>query len=330
MLGILALLVAMWGILGWFDLGRQATAGFTTDSQNHVTQLAADSPAAEAGLQVGDQITSVAGFTVSDSHSLSRLPRVQAGDTRVFAVEREGAELNIPITYAELPGSTLTQQRCAIVLGFCLLLFPLLALFKRATDATRILAVMGIGLSMAVLDGPYIGDAGGRAMAASISSLFVLFGMAALVQFLLVFPRRRGLLDTSYGKTLIYLPAFLLWLLLAWRFMFAPPATELLNRFSGLMMALVEGGYFLLALFLLLYNYSKTDRQQRRRLALNWMLWGTVLGLVPAVIGLLASGFSPGSTLPGQHYYFMSLLLIPLSWAYAARRSFVIDPKFDG
>lgn len=320
MLGSLALLVAVWGVLGWFDLQQQATAGFTTDSRNLVTEVTIDSPAAEAGLQVGDQITSIGGFATTDARLLAQLPRVKAGDTRQFIIEREDGEHEILVTYAALSGSSLAKQRSLVVLGFCFLLFPLLALFKIASDATRILLFMGIGVSLSVLDGPHTADAGARALAASISSLFVLFGMAATVQFLLEFPRRRLLLDKSWGKTVVYLPAFLLWLLLAWRLLFTPPATELLNRFSGLFMGLVEGGYFLLALFLLLHNYSKTDRQQRKALALNLMLWGTVLGLIPALIGMLAGAFSPGSHLPGQDYYFMSLLLIPLSWAFAASR----------
>lgn len=321
MLGSLVLLVSLWGVLGWFDLGQRAAAGFTTDSRNQVTEVAADGSAAAAGLQAGDRIISIDGFAATDARTLGRLPRARAGDTRVFTIEREAGEVAIPITYTALSGNQLTLERSAVVLGFCFLLFPLLALIRSATDATRILLVMGIGLSLSVLDGPYIGDASARAMAAAITTLFVLFGTAAVVQFLLVFPRRRPLLEQSWGKTLIYLPAFLLWLLLAWRLIFAPDATVLLNRFSGLAMAMVEGGYFLLALFLLLHNYSRTDRPERKRLGLNWMLWGTVLGVIPAMIGLLAGAFSPSSQLPGQDYYFMSLLLVPLSWAYAASRA---------
>jgi hypothetical protein len=320
-LGSLALLVAVWGVLGWFDLNKQAEAGFTTNSRHLVTDVAADSPAAKAGLLAGDRISSMAGIATTDAHALARLPRMRVGETRLFTVEREGEVLEIPITYAALPGPSLALQRSTAALGFCFLFFPMLALFKRASDATRILLLMGIGLSLALLKGPYIGDAGARAMAASISSLFVMFGLAATVHFLLVFPRRRGLLGKPWGKTLVYVPAFLLWLLLAWRLLFSPPATELLNRVSGLVMGVVEGGYFLLALFLLLHNYSKTNRPERQQRALNLMLWGTVLGLVPALIAMLAGAFSPGSQLPGQDYYFMALLLIPLSWSNSASRA---------
>jgi membrane-associated protease RseP (regulator of RpoE activity) len=325
LLGSLALLVTIWGILGWFDLESHAEAGFQTNSNNLVVAVEADSPAAEAGLQVGDQILKIAGYAAEDARSQTRLPRMKAGDTRVFTVQRadegETSELEVSIAYVALSRHKLALQRASTALGFCFLLFPLLAVFRVSSNATRMLAVMGIGLSMALLKGPFISDASVRAMTASISSLFVLVGMAALVQFLLIFPRRRAFLDKAWAKAVIYLPALLLWLILAWRLLFTPPASAALNTFNGLLMGIVEGGYFLIALFLLLHNYSRTDRGERKALGLNVMLWGTVLGLLPAVIGLLTSTFSPQSALPGQAYYFLSLALIPMTWARSASRA---------
>lgn len=321
LLGSLALLVAIWGVMGWFDLGSQAEAGFQTDTNNRVIAVHADSPAAEAGLLVDDSILKIGGFAAGDARSQARLPRMKAGDTRVFTVERDGAEREVSIVYLALSQQKLTFERVSLAVGFCFLLFPVLALFRAPNHATRLLAVMGTGLSMSLLQGPFIADAGVRAMTATISSLFVLVGMAALVQFLMVFPARRTFMDKSYAKTLIYLPALLLWLLLAWRLLFTPPASTALNIFHGLLTGIVEGGYFLFGLFLLLHNYSKTNRVQRKALGLNLMLWGTVLGLLPAVIGQLTTAFSPQSALPGQAYYFISLALIPMAWARSASRS---------
>ncbi|HET6564497.1 MAG TPA: PDZ domain-containing protein, partial [Xanthomonadales bacterium] len=321
MLSILAGLVAIWGVLGWLDLEQQAEAGFVSNSRQLVTEVTAASPAEQAGMQVGDQVTKIDGYPADDAYTVARLPRMKAGNVRVFTVQRDDGEHEISIRYEPLPAGLKSLQRSSAVLGFCFLLFPLLALYRQAKHATRILVFMGIGLGLAALDGPYTNDPSARALAAAISSLFVGFGMASVVQFLLVFPRRKPFMDKAYAKLLVYLPAFLLWLLVAWRLLFTPPATELLNRFHGLLMGVVEGGYFLVALFLLLHNYSKTDRAQRQRLALNLMLWGTILGLMPALVAQLATAFSPGAQLPGQDYYFMSLLLIPLSWAFSASRS---------
>jgi len=197
----------------------------------------------------------------------------------------------------------------------------MLALFRVSNPSTQMLAVMGTGLSLAFLQGPYVGDAGIRAMTTAISTLFMLFGIAAMLQFLLVFPNRRPLLDKSWARSAIYLPAFSLWLLLAWRLLFSPPATAALNKLTGVLVGIVVGAYLLLALFRILRSYSQTDSAQRRRLGLNLMLWGTVIGLLPATVAVVVTAFSPHSVLPGQDYYFMSLALIPLTWARSASRS---------
>src|SRR5690606_5485931 len=202
---------------------------------------------------------------------MAQLPRARVGDTRVFRLIRAGEEQQVQVTYAALPESTLKKERSERLLGFAFLLFPLLALLRCNTIATRILALMGIGLSLAFLAGPHIGVASSRSLAATIASLFVLVGLAAMLHFLLVFPRRRALVDTGAGRMLVYAPALLLWGLLGWRLLFLPPATDLLNSASRLFLGLVEGGYFLVALFLLLHNYSRTDKFQRKALALNGM-----------------------------------------------------------
>lgn len=320
LLGSLALLAMIWGVLGWFDLESQAAAGFHTDTQHRVIEVPSDSPAAEAGLKAGDQILRIAGYTAEDARSLARLPRMKPGDTRSFSVLRDGVEQEVAIIYAPLTAGKLALERAAAVIGFSFLLFPLLALFRVSNATTRMLAVMGIGLSLTFLHAPFVSDAGIRAMTATISTLFMLFGIAALLQFLLMFPNWRPFLDKSWARAAIYLPAFGLWLLLAWRLLFSPSATSALNTLTGLMVGIVVGAYLLLALFRILRNYSQTDRSQRKRLGLNLMLWGTVMGLLPATLALLVTTFSLHSALPGQDYYFMSLALIPMTWARSASR----------
>jgi hypothetical protein len=321
LLVLLAALVALWGILGWLDIARQAEAGITLDNRQSITAVAAESPAAKAGLLPGDQLISIAGVAADDVRAMAQLPRARVGDSRVFRVLREGEEHLAQVTYAARPESAQKKERTERLLGFAFLLFPLLALLRHNSHATRILALMGIGLSLAFLAGPHIGEASARGLTAAIASLFVMVGIAAMLHFLLVFPRRRALVESGTGRLLVYAPALLLWGLLAWRLLFLPASTDLLNSASRLFLGVVEGGYFLVALFLLLHNYSKTDRMLRQHLALNGMLWCTVIGLLPALIGLLAAVFSPDSHLPGQDYYFMSLLLIPLGWSRSASLS---------
>jgi len=325
LLGGLAVLVAVWGLLGWFDLDSQAEAGFQTDSNQRVMGVDKDSPAETAGLQMGDRVLEISGIDAADKAALASLPRAKAGDSRAFKVQRDGEERDISIVYAPLSHDMIKRQRVAMAVGFCFLLFPFLALFQRGNEASRtpkrILALMGTGLSLTLLEGPFIVYTGARAIAASATSLLVLLGMAALVHFLMCFPRRRAVLDKRYGWTVVYLPAVVLWQLVAWRLIFMPAPSSALDSFHGLLTGVVEGGYFLVGLFLLLHNYSRTNRSERKSLGLNFMLWGTVVGLLPATIAQLATMFSPQAALPGQAYYFVSLVLIPISWARSASRA---------
>ena len=179
---------------------------------------------------------------------------------------------------------------------------------------------MGSGLGLAFMTGPYIADFSIRSVTTAIISLFVLFGVAALLQFLLVFPHSRPLMSRPYFKKLIYLPAFLLWVLFAYRMIFTPPATSSLNTLTNLLSGAIVGGYLLFSLYLVLRNYSKTDKAKRKALALNSMLWGAIAGLLPVTIAQLTTVFSPQTVLPGQDFYFVTLAFIPLTWARSASR----------
>ncbi len=323
LLCVLTLLVSIWGIVGWFDLPRQTQAGFVTNGNNIVTQVYTGSRAQAAGLKPGDHITHFDGIPVEDAATSARQPRKKAGEKQRITLDDHGKSKVLRVTYGPLPQHQLSLGRTAAIIGFCFLLFPLAAFFRQAVEATRVLAVMGIGLSLALMPGPYIAEFSLRSLTIAITSLFVLFGVVALLQFLLVFPQRRPWLQRPHGKKLLYLPAFVLWLLIAWRVLFTPTATPALNTLTNTLAGVIIGAYCLLSMFQVLRNYSRTDQAQRRALGLNWMLLGTVAGLVPVTIAQLVSAFSPQSVLPGQDYYFVTLALIPLSWSRSAGSSVV-------
>jgi hypothetical protein len=319
-LSLMTFLIACWGLLGWFDLADRTQAGFSTDGNNTVIQVYPTSPAESAGLEVGDFITYVDGISVEEAATIARMPRKKMGEIGVYSVERFDQKYEISIRYGPLLEKTLSLSRVSLIVGFCFVLFPLGAYFRKSSEATRILSVMGIGLGLAFMTGPYIADFSIRSVTTAITSLFVLFGVAALLQFLLVFPHRRPWMNRPHLKKLIYLPAFLLWALIAYRMVFTPAATSSLNTLTNLFSGVIVGGYLLLSLYHVLRNYSKTDQASRKALALNSMLWGAVIGLLPVTIAQLTTVFSPQSVLPGQDYYFVTLALIPLTWARSASR----------
>jgi glucan phosphoethanolaminetransferase (alkaline phosphatase superfamily) len=91
-----------------------------------------------------------------------------------------------------------------------------------------------------------------------------------------------------------------------------------MNTLTNFMAGIIIGGYVLFSLFQVLRNYSRTDKAERKALALNSMLLGTVAGFLPVAIAQLVTAFSPQSMLPGQDFYFVTLALIPLTWARSA------------
>jgi hypothetical protein len=168
--------------------------------------------------------------------------------------------------------------------GFSFLLIPLIACLTRPNAATRVLALMGLGISLSFFDGPYLVSYDVRAVATTVAQLFMLLGLAAMVHFLLLFPRQRPILKKSWGKKLVYLPMLIIWLLIAWRILFTPPAAAISSFISQFLSGVGITAYLLIGLFLLLRNYSRTDRDERSRLAFNRLLWATVFAIIPAVV----------------------------------------------
>jgi regulator of sigma E protease len=62
-----------------------------------VGKIVPDSPAARAGLQVGDTVVAVDGQAVDDFSAMVRIVQPSPGKTLTFAIERQGERLELPI-----------------------------------------------------------------------------------------------------------------------------------------------------------------------------------------------------------------------------------------
>ncbi len=103
---------------GWLGVGvqpvtKEIAASFGLDRARGglVAQVMPDSPAARAGLRLGDIILSVGGKAVEQSRDLPRLVAALKQGTRVdFVIWREKNEHTIPVTIAAQPGDRAARK----------------------------------------------------------------------------------------------------------------------------------------------------------------------------------------------------------------------------
>lgn len=323
----MAALIAAWGIAGAMDVSERTEAGLSTNSSHVITWLAPGGPAEVVNMQVGDRILRIEGTEIEDTSNIIRLPRVEAGERRSYVVQRGDQTIRYLPEFRKLGERARSLEYLATVVGFSFLLITLAACLTRTTPVTRVLALMGLGVSLSFFDGPYLVSYDIRAVATAVAQLFMLLGIAAIVHFLLLFPRKRPLLDKPWGKKLVYWPMLLIWILMAWKILFVPPAASVAGFIGQFVSGLGVTLYLVAALYLLLRNYSRSDREERKALALNRMLWASVAAIIPAVVAHLVSLVSPDTPLPGQDYYFVTLALIPMAWSLSAIRQPIGTPK---
>ncbi|HKJ16937.1 MAG TPA: PDZ domain-containing protein [Xanthomonadales bacterium] len=317
---LMAVLIAAWGVAGSLDVSKRTQPGFSTNENHEIVTLKPNGSAEQINMQVGDRIIGIDGNRIEDTSTIVRLPRVPEGERRSFTVTRGEQTIRYRPVFTSLNDREMAREQLSIIVGFAFLLIPLVACITRPAPATRVLALMGLGLSLHFFDGPYLVSYDVHAVALTVVQLFVLLGLAAMIHFLHLFPLKRSLIQKPWGKKLIYFPVLLIWFADAWRILFTPPASsvpaQLAKGFSETGMI----AYFMLGLILVVANYISAQGAERSRLALNQMLLASLVASVPIVTALLAGSFLPELILPWQNYYFVLLALVPMAWSYSASR----------
>jgi PDZ domain len=318
---VVALILVVLGVLSAMDLSNQTYTGYFTDGDNKVTLVEAGSPAATAGLQVGDMIKSINGVAVTDTKGLINMHRAAVGATWPMVLERGGQTVNAQIIFAALPDKDTYVTRAATVLGLCYLGFTLWAYFAAPTTATALLAFFGLSFGLSFLGTPYFESPAVRTAVNTIVTDFLLLGVAALVHFLLAFPTRRPFLDRPSGTKILYAPAVVLAVLTTGFSIVQPDSTSAVNVLFRTVFNVVLAGYFLVAIVVLLRRFSAASAAERTAHGLGLMLAGAVIGLGPLLISSIVGLVSPTTVLPQSQYWFLTLGLIPIAFSVAAIRS---------
>ena len=119
---------------------------------------------------------------------------------------------------------------------------------------------------------------------------------------------------------MLFAPCILAGLYLVYLNLATPATTSGLNTFTTVFLGLVASFYLLGSVFMIYRRYSGASAEERDAQGLNLMMIGTAVGLLPAGISVLIGVFAPQVFLPGQEFYFLALILIPITWSITPSR----------
>jgi hypothetical protein len=315
-----AALLVIWGLWGFVDLGDSPNGGFDWDD-SVVIGVRTDGPADQAGLREGDRILSLDGIPVGDRETLRRQPRTEIGGIQLLVVERtdEATGLttteNIEITYSLVPAGERTFDIVGGVIGLVFLLSGMLAFLKAPSTPTLLFAIVGFGFAGIFLPSPYIGSPGLQAFLSNVLFVAFLTAFASLFHLLLIFPKRKRVMEKKNAGKLIYLPVAIFALLGVVRLI---PGFPLDNRLGAMIfLGLIFVGYLVLSIVALVHSFVTAAPLERAEEGLNFMLVGVVFGFLPITLMMVSGLFGFQGDFPGSDFLFLTILLIPISFGLA-------------
>ncbi|NND44637.1 MAG: PDZ domain-containing protein [Xanthomonadales bacterium] len=307
-----AVLVFAWAVLALFEASGKPWAGYEANHRHVVLRVAPGSPAERAGLRPGDQLVTIDGRRTDDPAALASLARSTVGQTRSMTVVREAETVNLALAYEPAPIGLRLKAWAAIIAGLTIVAICLHAWRAADSALTRWLVAAGIGAAIAFLPGPWFDSAALRAVFSLLRSGLVLLGLLGAWRFVVLLAS--GPRPLSHGAVL---PVALLWLLLAYRTLWPGQVAPALEIVVLVCVGLVFGGYLLATTILFLRRYIQAPRGTRARSGLRLVLWGSVVGIAPGMLG----SFTLLGQWPPATWFFLTAPLAAWAWARAARHS---------
>jgi len=222
----------------------------------------------------------------------------------------------IDITYSRLPTSERTFDIVGGVIGLVFLLSGLLVFLKAPSTPSLLFAIVGFGFAGILLPSPYIGSPGLQAFMSNVLFVAFLTAFASFLHLLLVFPKRKRVMEKKNAGRLVYLPVAAFALLGIIRIIPGFPADRILIP-ATIFLGLIFVGYLVLSMVALIHSFVTAAPQERAEKGLNFMLAGVLIGLLPLTLRMVAGLFDVRNDFPGSDFLFLTLLLIPISFALA-------------
>jgi nitrogen-specific signal transduction histidine kinase len=284
-------------------------------------------PAEQAGIRAGDAILAINGHKIAGEVQVAQaLALVGIWQKADYSLRRGGIDFPATVIVgARVLDSAVYYQ---YVVGLAWLLVGLFVYFRRgnATHATHFFTLCLASFVLATFH--YTGKLNNFDQAIYWGNVVAgWFAPAVFLHFCLVFPERPKWLRSRWSRVLLYLPAVLLLTL----------HVLVSQRMLRVSMSLIEVRWFLDRIWLLYLSVSclagaaALSLEYRRaedpvlRRQLTYMRNGALLGFLPFTL-LYVIPYLLGA-IPGhyQNMAVLSLILIPVTWAYAVLRYRLMD-----
>ncbi len=314
----LAAILVVWGLLGLRNIASFVYSGYTTDGNNTVIHVDEASPAARAGMEVGDVLIRIRGVAVEDTRGQSQLPRLQSGELSRTVVQRNDIEVPLLIEHAPQTRRDAVTSYVVWLMGALFLACGIWAYFKTPNPGTTVWAMVGVCFSFAFLVGPHIRSTPIRNAVGALVIPVIFLGFGALVDFLVRAGRPGGYTGARGAPTWIFVPPLAVGILLAALILFQPAATSSLNVAVRTIVGIFLVGYLGAAVALVLRNYMRATPQVRYDRQLGLMLFAAMVGIVPGLIINLVGLVSPSTFISARDYLFLTMVVVPVAFAFAA------------
>jgi two-component system, NtrC family, sensor kinase len=331
LLALLTLVAVVFGVLNFrqrseFQLPDDGVTWIDSSAGVQAWHIEAGSPAASAGIKIGDVVTSVSGVRTSRATQVTQeLWRAGVWSSVPYELLRNGVPFQANVVTAPASRPSLIWNCFGIV--SLLYLFIGAFIFARRWTAPRAIHFYLFCLvSIIFYAFHYSGKLNSFDWTIYWCNVVALLLQAALlVHFALVFPTRR-VRNLKLWLGLVYaVPAALLFLHAS----VAAGALDLMPSIgSRFFLDQLEFGYsgfyFLVAAFIFLFSYRRAPTGLLRQ-QLKWVTFGTFAGIVPFlccyIIPFMA-GKVPSQWMTASVF---SLVLIPLCFGYAIIRYRLMD-----
>ena len=202
-MAVVALILA---VIGIWDVSRFPYSGYRLSTDYRVVRVDSGSPAAEAGIRVGDRIKNIDGVSAEKLYQLSR---AEIGENQKLTLQRGDSEFVARVTPTGLPTGNWILVRAKNLMGLLMIAIGYAVFKRRPGKEVSLFFLFNLFVALAFISPPCFESMGLRRAVAMNFLVFLTMGLAFFLHLTVIFPKQKPLVqDTPHG-TLHLLTPFL-------------------------------------------------------------------------------------------------------------------------